>query len=280
MILGVHAVLFKGRIANETEQIVSMIKSTGAEAFEMGARFFDIAKRTEFKAILDKENITLSGLHVANNLVDFLDKKNECRAKLIAAAEFLDVFPYKNIIMTGSISQDSFDAVNLGDDRLLDSEHVVKIASTLEEFYQEIKQNYGVVINYHNHNWEFKNNALIFNTLWEHAPSLKFALDIGWSGISGYDCVDLIKKDPTRFKYLHLRNYHTKVMSKLHTFEKLQNAYNPISEGDVDFKELFALLNTYMDDNQICLVEYETGDEDIQRYTSAIQFLKSVRYSR
>lgn len=279
MLLGVHAVLFKEKIASETEHVVSMIKSTKAEVFEMGARFFDIARRDEFVAILEKENITLSGLHVANNLVDFLDNKDECRAKLIAAAEFISVFPHKNIIMTGALPKESFDAENLGDDRLLDRNYVIKIASTIEELYQEIYQTYGVVIHYHNHNWEFKHDALIFNVLYSHAPSLKFALDIGWCGISGYDCLDLITRDPERFRYLHLRNYQQEIMSKLHTFRELHTAYSPITEGDVDYKKLFAFLNTYMDDTHICLVEYETGEEDIQRYASAMQFLHSVRYS-
>lgn len=280
MVLGVHAVLFKEKIASETEHVVSMIQSTGAEAFEMGARFFDITKREEFTAILEKENITLSGLHVANNLVDFLDNKHECRATLLAAAEFISVFPHKNIIMTGALQKESFDAENFGDSRLLDRKQLIKIASTIEELYQEIYQTYGVVINYHNHNWEFKHDALIFNVLWDHAPSLKFALDIGWSGICGYDCLDLIKRDPSRFGYLHLRNYKQETMAELHSFKELHNAYCAITEGDVDYHKLFAFLNTYMDDSHICIVEYETGNEDIQRYASAIQFLNSVRYSK
>ena len=82
--------------------------------------------------------------------------------------------------MTGGIPNEHYDSENLGDVRLLDGDFVKSIALRIEECCLMLKQDFEVTLNYHNHNWEFKNNSLIFNTLFETAKSLKFALV--WNG--------------------------------------------------------------------------------------------------
>jgi inosose dehydratase len=274
MRLGIHAVLFKGRIATETDQVLSMIESSRAEAFEMGARFFGVDKGEAMSRKVSEHHLALSGLHVSNNLVDYLDRPEECHGRLVNAAKFLQFFPDKNIIHTGGLPQEQFDSPILGDERLINEKEVRKIARTLNAFAKELKEQYGVTINYHNHNWEFKNDALVYNALLEEAPDMRFALDIGWAAVSGYDPLSLIQKYPARFHYLHLRDYKKAELSGLISFKDIQmKAFCPIGEGDMN---LPAIMRAVANDSFL-IVEYETGEEDIARYTAAMQYLGKVR---
>lgn len=95
MKLGIHAVLFKEKIATETDHILSLIESSGAETFEIGARFFGVDKGEEMSRKVEGHHLNLAGLHVSCNLVDYLDKPEECLAKLTDAARFLQPFPIR-----------------------------------------------------------------------------------------------------------------------------------------------------------------------------------------
>lgn len=167
-----------------------------------------------------------------------------------------------------------FDRSDLGDNRLIRKESLTEIARTIDRFALELKKEYGVSVHYHNHNWEFKNGGLLYQTLFEEAPHLEFALDIGWAVVSGQNPVALVKRDPARFRYLHLRDYRKKALGDLTTFNAIhEEAFCPIGEGDMDLASLFGSVEK----DSFLVVEYETGAEDIARYTKAIAYLKGLR---
>ncbi len=276
MNIGIHAVLFKEEIQNNTDSLLASMHAAGASCFEMGARFISLENVDTFTTLLAKNDMQLSGLHVGVQLVDFMDNEEKNEQALRNAARFLGSFKNHNIIMTGAIPQEHFDSKNLGDDRLSDPQFVQEIARKIEKYALLLKQEYGVTLHYHNHNWEFKNQGLIFNTLFESAPDLCFALDIGWAAVSGYDPLQLIQKDPQRFRYLHLRDYRKDVDYGALSFAAIQERYCEIGTGDFDYQTLFAYLDSYMDKDCFCIIEYEKGAVDMNRYTRALQFATAL----
>lgn len=140
-----------------------------------------------------------------------------------------------------------------------------------------MKETYGVQINYHNHNWEFKNGAVIFHALVDHAPAVCFALDTGWAAVSGYDPIQLIKNDcKGRIHYVHLRDYSKAAVEQCKDFDELQNSYTALGEGDMDYPALLSALEEALGENGWAVVEYETGPEDAGRYEKAVSFVRGV----
>ena len=140
-----------------------------------------------------------------------------------------------------------------------------------------MKETCGVQINYHNHNWEFKNGAVIFHALVDHAPAVCFALDTGWAVVSGYDPIQLIKNDcKGRIHYVHLRDYSKAAVEQCKDFDELQNSYTALGEGDMDYPALLSALEEALGENGWAVVEYETGPEDAGRYEKAVSFVRGV----
>jgi sugar phosphate isomerase/epimerase len=277
MRIGCHAVLFKEQIVTDTQKIIESLKEAGAEGIELGARFFGVEKNEYLKAELEKQGMELAGLHVGATLLDFIDKPGKNEESLVAAAKFLSVMPNKNIIMTGGIGEQDRDKENNGDDRFLDPLFCKTLAQKIGAIALVLQTEYQVRLNYHNHNWEFKNKGLLFHSLLEFAPQLCFALDIGWAEVSGFSAYDLIKGNPNRFHYLHLRDVKQQDSQSSRSFKEIANSYVALGTGDLDYPTLLSLLNETMDDQDWLIVEYEHGEVDASRYTKAVDFIQKVR---
>jgi sugar phosphate isomerase/epimerase len=274
MKLGCHAVLYKDSLANDTENTIKDLVYSGAQGIEVGARFFgDDTKQLLIKSLSDNK-LDLFGLHTSCALTDFIDDFDKNLDILKNAATIAKEIKAYNVIMTGQIGNDNFDKSNLGDDRLVDKSSMKEIAQKLNEAITYIKNNFDIDILYHNHSWEFKNEGLIYNTLLKYAPALGFALDIGWALSQNFSYLDLIKKYPQRFTYLHLRDCLLKSFKKVNNFKDTQQLYLNIGQGDVDFKELLELMDSK--ENSLLVVEYETGEVNRNRYRNAIDYLKGV----
>lgn len=274
MELGVHAVLYKELVAKDTVNTVKELAYSGAQGIEVGARFFDSDTKELLLANLKENKLDLFGLHTSCKLTNFIDNFALNLDSLKNAASIAKEINARNVIMTGLIDNENFDKINLGDDRLLDPESVKTIAIKIEESIKIIKDTYSIDVLYHNHNWEFKNERLIYNSLLEYAPSLKFAFDIGWAISQKVDFFAMIKKYPQRFNYLHLRDCSLESLKTVKEFKAVQALYLNIGDGDVDFKALLSYMKNKED--SILVVEYETGIVNKDRYKNAIDYLKVV----
>lgn len=274
MRIGCHAVLFKEQIVTDTDKIIASLQDAGAEGIELGARFFGIERNEDLKTALVTHSMELAGLHVGASLLDFIDNPGKNEENLIAAAKFLEIMPNKNIIMTGGIEAEARDKANNGDNRFLDPSFCVSLAHKIDAIAHALHKEYQVRLNYHNHNWEFKNDGLVFHSLMKYAPSLFFALDIGWAEVSGFSAYALIKENPGRFHYLHLRDLKYEESKTPRSFEEVSHSYVALGEGDIDFHALFALLNEVMQEKDWLIVEYEHGYVDALRYKHAVTFVK------
>lgn len=277
MQLGCHAVLFTDKIATDTSGVLAGLHSAGAQGTELGIRFFGVEKNIELRQALEVEEMVLAGLHVALPLLDFLDSdgtKNAMDA-FKNAAVFLQVMPHKNIIFTG-IVPNTGDEPNLGDDRLTDPKTLCTMAENIGEIARLIYSEYGVRINYHNHNWEYANDNAIFDALVKYAPDLFFALDVGWVAVAGRDPFELIPTLKGRLKYVHLRDYDRAKADACTLPSEMDKSYVDIGHGDMDFPRLMNLLQQVMGDDSWAVIEYEKGPVEFKRYADAVKFIKAI----
>ncbi len=259
MKLGCHAVLFKDKIAAETEQVLSQIQQTGFAGAEIGSRFFGTDKKEYLQQMLKKHGVEMAGMHSGILLTDVLDKKEEAFQDVIKVMEFVRDMPDKNVIMTGLNKPQ---AAETADMRLADSDMVKEIAIGLNELAQ-IAGEKGVRLHYHNHSWEFENNGLIFHSIGKYAVNLNFALDTGWAYSMGYDPVALMEQYPDRFHYVHLRDY-----------KKESGEFVDLGNGNMNYKDMMEKLKAIMGREDWAVVEYETGEEDFTRYVHAYEYLQ------
>ena len=81
-------------------------------------------------------------------------------------------------------------------------------AAKLEEMAQEFNRR-GLVLEYHNHDHEYRRdfgsrNAL--DVLFDHAPSLKYQMDIGWVTAGGEDPVAMIDRYGRQLSSVHVKD--------------------------------------------------------------------------
>lgn len=251
MHLGCHAVLFRDRIKSETENIIKGLAETGFEGSEIGARFFGTDEKEILLKMLDKYNYQLSGMHVGVPLGDWAnpEKREEQKRNVLAVAKFVRDMPNKNVIMSGSKLEEGTD--------------LKAAAEAIEEAARECLK-LGVKLNYHNHAWEFEDNAKIFKALVKYAPSLYFALDLGWVYKGGFDPVEVVKQHRGRISYVHLRDPNE------------NKEFVNLGEGIFDYPKLMSLLEEVLGEDGWAIVEYEEGEQDFGRYKRAKAFLDSV----
>lgn len=276
MKIGCHAVLFTDKIASDTEGVLQGFEVCGCQGVEIGARFFGVEKNRYLKDMLKKYNLELSGLHVSFLWTDLLDDVEKIKLSINGAVEFLQVMEQKNIILTGMATPDPSGHPEVeADSRLSDPEAVKNMVVLLNEIAKEARAG-GVSINYHNHCWEFEENALLYYSILTYAPDIKFGLDTGWAAISGYSPITLIQDNPDRFSYVHLRDYKNESVDKSQTFAEKQEGYVDLGTGDMDFEALLPVLSNCLGPDGWAVIEYEKGSVDFSRYKSAVEYIKGI----
>lgn len=247
MKIGCHAVLFREKIKEETEDTIEKLASTGFSGSEIGSRFFGTEDKEELLEILNKHNYQITGMHIGGPLEDWCNLGDEMLGKILSVAEFVKDMPNKNVVMSTKPFEGSKD-------------ELVQAAKNIEKAANRC-QEMGVALNLHNHAWEFENNALIFNALVKYAPSLKLGLDLGWVYVAGYDPIEIVKEYAHRINYVHLRDANE------------DKEFVELGEGVFDYSQLMTILKEVLDENGWAVAEYEHGDQDINRYIRAYEFL-------
>jgi len=94
-----------------------------------------------------------------------------------------------------------------------------KAVETFNRVGKQLKDDFGLTFCYHNHGYEFEKHEdgtlmdyLIKNT---DPNNVSFELDILWTAFPGADPAALIKKYPTRFKLMHLKDLRKGVAGDL-----------------------------------------------------------------
>lgn len=263
MKLGCHAVMFGPELAEAPEKVFSRLRQTGFQGAEVGIRFLQAPGAFERVVSAAGDNgMEISGLHHGGALAQFADDPEGAKEIILAGAELAARLPNKNVVMSGmpfaSIESREPDA------RLKDAGFVEKMALGMDECAKAAAA-MGVMLCYHNHNWEFENGALIFNAILKLASNTKMGMDTGWAYKSGYDPIRLIRDNPGRFGYLHIRDYN----------DELDDFVN-LGEGDMKLGELLSAAEKELGGEGWVVVEYETGPKNYKRYVTAKIYLDHI----
>ena len=265
MKLGCHCVLFRERIATETEFVLTNMAATGFQGVEMGARFFGTERKDELKAALEKAGIELAALHVGVPMDVWQNEPEKAIETVLQAARFIVDFPNKNLTMSASPCD------NL--------EQVVAAMNKAAIACREM----DVRLNYHTPAAEFNvNDAAMYKALRDHAPDICFGFDLGWIQKGGYDLYEVLEENRGRVSYVHLRDFgglsylpaDAEVKEDYSSYVGKATPFFPdLGGGETDFKKLLAYLKEYLPEDGWAIVEYETGEQDFDRYTKAKAFL-------
>ena len=274
MNIGCHCVLYGPAIATDTDRVLGDLAKAGCRGVELGARFFNIDHHAELKEALEQHGLVLAGLHQGVPLVQLLDAPEESFATLAAAAKSLAEMPIRNVIMTGNV--DAVDDVSAQDSRLAKAEGTKKIAVHLDEIAERLLNDYGVQLHYHNHNWEFQNDGLIYRALLSETKKLHMCLDTGWAISAGFDPVEIIRSKPGHFSYIHLRDYDKQAVEAAENFKQMQTVFVDLGEGDMDYRHLAGCARDVLGEDGWAMIEYEKGEADALRYVKAVAYLNGV----
>lgn len=278
MYIGNHCVLFGGRIASETDTILSGLAAGGCDGVELGSRFFGDEKALELKAALEQNHLLLSALHISSSFTELLDHPETVAETITRAVRFLQVMPEKNIMFTGlPVALGSGGNYDRPDDvRLTDPDSMKCVAERLNQMAESAMEQ-GITLHYHNHNWEFFHDALIYRMLVEYAPSMHLGMDLGWIAAGGYDPEELLRTYAKRVKYVHLRDYSKEKLAACRSFADLQSsAFVDMGEGSMNYELLLPLVEKTIGENGWATIEYEKGEVSFTRYHKATAYVRNL----
>lgn len=186
----------------------------------------------------------------------------------------------KNVIATGGIPFEEMRQRPIGEGvpipELHQAENARRMAEALNSIAKEAKEIWGVQVHYHNHSWEFADGGMLWFALADYAPEVQFALDTGWAAVSGFDPLELIKRYPGRFGYIHLRDYTACQRPEEKIFSQVHEGFVTLGTGAMGYPKLLRHLEEALGADAWAIVEYELGNFDQQSYTSALSYLHGL----
>ena len=254
MRIGCHAVLFRDRIVHEGESIIAAADEIGYQGIEIGSRFYGVENRDGLRQLFSNRTIELSGMHVGTTLDGWSNDPAAEEQKILEVVRFLEPFPNRNVIM-------SCQAAN--SDVPESSDRLSAAACAIDAAADSCRQA-GAKLHYHNHWWEFENEASIYNALRDESPSLSFALDLGWVEKSGADTARVLRELSGRLSYVHLRDLG-------------EEGFVDLGSGSTDIVGLMRSLSSVLGEDGFLIVEYEDGPQEMDRYRRAFDYLARVK---
>lgn len=248
MRLGCHAVLFRERIVDQGESIIAAANSIGYEGIEIGSRFYGVKEKDALLARFAGKRIGLSGMHVGTKWDAWISDPAGEQAKAVEVARFLDGFPNRNVIMSCGAPEGEIDPAAAA--RAMNA----AAAACRDE---------GAMLHYHNHGWEYEGEKVLYRALRDHAGNLSLCLDLGWIEKAGADPLGVLREVGDRVSYVHVRDWGT-------------DDFVDLGEGTTDLAALVAGLSPVLGSDGWLVVEYEYGDQEMERYERAFACLRSL----
>ena len=188
--LGMVSYTYRNSFSKNVAATLDSIKNLGITNIEFSNLFGKTAK--ELKQMLDVRGMICTSFGVS--YTDFANKTTEVanNAKTLGA----------NFVRVAWIPHDNSKGFTIEDAK-----------KTVEDFNRVgkiLKEEYGLTFCYHNHGYEFAKfeNGTYFDYIVDNTNPdyVSFELDILWAFHPGVDPAKLIKKYPTRFKLMHVKD--------------------------------------------------------------------------
>ena len=218
MNIACQTIVFGDNIKDTFTEIAKTLKEIGYDGIETGARHFYLDRAGFYQDLLGALDMQLIAIHVGGNFLD----KDSVRKQLDNVS---------NII---SFSR------KLGCSYLYLSGHYYE-GKTRNDYadeavsYTEIGKmcaNEGLVLCYHNHDWEFKNKAEGMKALLDNVPAelMKLVPDVGWIEIAGTSSLQFLKDNIDRIEALHFKDF------------KGPDQFTELGTGIVPFRDLYTYI--------------------------------------
>lgn len=201
--------------------ILQNVHENGYDGVEIGIRHFYLDRPEYYRELLEKNNLELPAVHIGG---DFLNK--DAVAKEMENAEqyidFAKKMGCKYVYLSG-VYREKKTAEDYRDE-----------AAVYNEIGKKAKEN-GLTLCYHNHNWEFQNEAEGMKILLDRVPeeNMKLVPDVGWVTMGGYDPVAFLAENRNRVEALHFKDF------------KSLDQFTELGTGIVDFAGVYDLIKEW-----------------------------------
>ncbi len=153
-------------------------------------------------------------------------------------------------------------------------------AEQLNKLGEQVKKA-GLKLAYHNHNYEFKKlgDTTGYDELLRLTdPELVFfQMDCGWVSVAGHDPVEYLKKYPSRYRLLHIKDFKKGFTPTTTLGEKGGPVPTELGRGGIDYAKIFAVAP----ENVIFYVEQEPPFKEMPALEAAkvdYDYLSNLKY--
>jgi sugar phosphate isomerase/epimerase len=191
--------------------IFELAAECGFRGLEIGYRRLSAIDTGDMQALLEKYGLVVNASHIGGNLADLGQADGE-RDDLDAILIRLYALKIPYLLYSG---------LNEADDDVLDAS-----IRSLNQAAQQCADR-GIMLLYHNHDWEFADRRRIWNRLLQRVDSrIGFAPDLGWMVKAGEDLDTVLQELEGRIRVLHFKDFISR--------EPGQNTCH-LGEGIIDF---------------------------------------------
>jgi len=155
---------------------------------------------------------------------------------------------------------------SLPEERRSPKEKVLETAALFNELAEKLHP-HGLRVGYHNHDWEFSpmNGEVFWDLFFTNTGTeVVMQMDVGNAILGGADPLEYFKRYPGRAATVHVKEYSR------------ENPEAFVGEGDVNWKEVFALLES-QGGTEWYIVEYEhAGQPPLESIDKCLQNLRKM----
>jgi sugar phosphate isomerase/epimerase len=217
--LGIQLYTFRKEMAKDVPGTLEKVHKMGIKVLEGGGLYGMSAG--DFKQLLKKYDLTMVSVGADFNELDSNVQRVVERARLFNAKYVMCAWiPHKGT------------EFGIGD-----------IRKSIEVFNRAGKylKTHGLTFCYHPHGYEFRpyENGTLFDELVSktNPADVNFEMDVFWAKNGGADPVVLLKKYPTRFTLLHLKDRKNGTVNN-NTGQADEETNVVLGEGDVNIKDI------------------------------------------
>lgn len=217
-----QTIVFGNTIKENITGIAETVKKTGYDGIEIGARHLDMDKPDFYRDLFTALDLKLIAVHVGGNFLDKDSVKQQLDnvKKIVGFSRKLGC-PY--LYLSGLKKEGK-----TRDEYAVEAESYAEIG--------RICAAEGIVLCYHNHNWEFKKDGSEgMKTLLDKVPAelMKMVPDIGWLEIAGVKPVQFLKDNINRVQALHFKDFKSGAVPR---------EFTELGTGIVPFNDVYAYI--------------------------------------
>jgi len=204
---------------DDIENILGSMGGIGYDGAELGARFLDTDEPDYYIDLLEKSRLELPAIHVGG---DFLDRDSVAYQleEIGETIQFAKKLGCRYIYLSGAYREGKTD-----EDYLHEAQLYTEIGRRCAEA--------GLVLCYHNHDWEFADAGRGMELLLANVPAecMKLVPDVGWIAVAGMDPAAFVEQHQDRVEAIHFKDF---------AHDGTPRAFTELGTGITDFKAVFA----------------------------------------